>query len=67
MAGPTVYKGMYDKGRDAIAKSLALDGVDPAFSPDLAYINAVTGNRQEARKTLGRLQALAKQAPVDPG
>ena len=61
------YKGMYDKGIDEIAKSLALDGDDRAFSPDLAYINAVTGNKREARKILGRLLALAKQAPVDPG
>jgi len=58
---------MYDKGRDAIAKSLALDGGDPAFSQDLAYIDALTGNKQEARRILGRLLALAKQAPVDPG
>lgn len=62
-----VYKGMYDKGIEAISKSLAVDGTDPDLSPDLAYINAITGNKGEARKTLVRLLALAKKAPVDPG
>jgi serine/threonine protein kinase/tetratricopeptide (TPR) repeat protein len=62
-----VYKGMYDKGAEAIAKSDALDGVDPAVSPNLAYIHAVTGNQEEARKTLDLLLALAKEAPVDRG
>ena len=62
-----VYKGIYDKGRVAIKKSLALDGDHESFSPDLAYIDSVTGKKQEARKTLGRLLALATQAPIDPG
>ncbi len=62
-----VYQGIFDKGREAIAKSVALDGGDQFFSQDLAYIDSVTGNQQEARKTLGRLLALARQAPVDPG
>ena len=62
-----VFKGIYDKGRIAIKKSLALDGEHESFSPDLAYIDSVTGNKQEARKTLGRLLALATQAPIDPG
>lgn len=62
-----VYQGKYENGVESITKSLALDGVDPDFSPDLAYINAVRGRKGEARKTLGRLLALAKQAPLDPG
>jgi tetratricopeptide (TPR) repeat protein len=62
-----VFKGIYDKGRVAIKKSLALDGEHESFSPDLAYIDSVTGNKPEARKTLGRLLALATQAPIDPG
>lgn len=62
-----VYKGMYDKGVEAITKSHVLDGVDPALSPDLAYIDALTGKKEEARKILARLLDLAKQAPVDPG
>ena len=62
-----MYKGIYDKGIETIAKSLAVDGADPDLSPDLAYINAITGNKDEARKILVRLLTLAKQAPVDPG
>jgi tetratricopeptide (TPR) repeat protein len=62
-----VYKGMYDKGAETIAKSNAIDGIEADISPDLAYINAVTGKRPEARKALRILQTLAKEAPVDPG
>ena len=62
-----VYKGMYDEGAKAITRSNAIDGISPDISPDLAYINAVTGKREEARKTLGVLQTLGKEAPVDPG
>src|SRR6185295_8185805 len=61
-----VYQGLYDKGIETITKSLAIDGVDPDFSPDLAYVKAVTGKKDEARKTLALLLDLAKQAPVDP-
>jgi Flp pilus assembly protein TadD len=56
----------FAKAVEEITKSLAIDGVDPALSPDLAYINAVTGRKEEARKTLGRLLLLAKQATIDP-
>jgi len=62
-----IYKGMYDKGIEVIARSLATDGGEPALSPDLAYINAVTGKKAEARRTLAQLLAIAKEAPVDPG
>jgi tetratricopeptide (TPR) repeat protein len=61
------YQGMYDKSVEAITRSLAIDGVDPEFSPDLAYISAAIGKKEEARKTLGLLLTLAKQAPLDPG
>jgi serine/threonine-protein kinase len=61
------YQGMYDKSVEAITRSLAIDGVDPELSPDLAYMNAATGKKEEALKTLGLLLTLAKQAPVDPG
>jgi tetratricopeptide (TPR) repeat protein len=62
-----VYHGEHDKGVEAITKSAAIDGLDISFSPDLAYINAVTGKKAEARKTLGLLHELARQAPVDSG
>ncbi|MBZ5618992.1 MAG: protein kinase [Acidobacteriia bacterium] len=61
------YQGRYDSAVEAITRSLAVDGVDPALSPDLAYINAVTGKKEAAHKTLDLLLALAKQAPVDSG
>jgi serine/threonine protein kinase/tetratricopeptide (TPR) repeat protein len=62
-----VYKGMYDKGAELIARSNEIDGIPRDMSPDLAYINAVTGKRAEARKTLRELQALSKEATLDPG
>jgi serine/threonine protein kinase/tetratricopeptide (TPR) repeat protein len=62
-----VYQGKYDKGVEALSKSLQIDGVDPDISPDLAYIHALTGKPEEARKTISRLQELAKQASLDPG
>jgi tetratricopeptide (TPR) repeat protein len=62
-----VYQGKYDRGVDALSKSLRIDGVDPDISPDLAYVHALTGRPEEARKTISRLQELAKQASLDPG
>src|SRR6202049_5014189 len=47
-----IYKGAYDKGMESIRNSQAADGVDPKLSPDLAYINAMTGKRDETRQTL---------------
>jgi serine/threonine protein kinase/Flp pilus assembly protein TadD len=61
------FSGHYDKGIEEIQKSLALDGVDPGLSPDLAYIEAAHGKKEEARKILKRIQTLAKSVPVDPG
>lgn len=62
-----VYKGMYDKGREAIGRSNEIDGLPADISPDLAYVNAVTGKRAEARQTLRKLQSLAAEEIVDPG
>ncbi len=62
-----VYSGAYDKGIDAIQKSQAADGLDPSVSPDLAYINAILGKKDEARKTLNILLELARKYPVSPG
>ena len=61
------YKGMHDKAVEAISRSIALDGGDPDISPDLAYMNAVTGNTEDARNTLNLLLRLAKEAPLDVG
>ena len=62
-----LYSGAYDKGTEGIRNSQAADGVDPKLSPDLAYINAMSGNRDETRQTLIRLLTLAKNNPVSPG
>jgi adenylate cyclase len=62
-----VFRGMYDKGIEQIAKSHALDGLPPELDPDLAYIHAVTGKKEEARHTLARLLDLAKTAPLQAG
>jgi len=62
------YNRTYDQGIDAIQKSLALDGVDPRLSPELAYIDAMIGKKDETRQILARLLALvAKGVPVSPG
>ena len=60
-----VYTGMYQKGAETIARSNAIDGIPPEMSPDLAYVNAVTGKRTEARRTLRLLQNLGKD--IDAG
>jgi TolB-like protein/Tfp pilus assembly protein PilF/predicted Ser/Thr protein kinase len=61
-----VYSKAYDKGIDYIKRSQAAE-VDPSLSPDLAYINAITGKPDQARQTLNRLLELAKKYPVSPG
>jgi Flp pilus assembly protein TadD len=61
-----VFQGVFDKGVEEIRKSHSMDGIDPDLSPDLAYIDAVTGKKAEARRILGRLLDLAKVAVVDP-
>jgi tetratricopeptide (TPR) repeat protein len=62
-----VYSGATDKGAEAIANSLALEGGDPQLSPDLAYIDARTGKKGEARRILGRVLDLARTYEVSPG
>lgn len=62
-----VYSGAVEKGIEAIRSSLAVDGVDPGLSPDLAYINAMIGKRDQTRQTLNRLLTLARNNPVSPG
>src|SRR5213595_1601386 len=66
MASPD--KVMYGEAVEAIQKSVALDGVDPRLSPDLAYIDALIGKKDETRRLLTRLLALvAKGVPIQPG
>jgi tetratricopeptide (TPR) repeat protein len=62
-----VYSHAYDKGVEAIGKSLALEGGEPQLSPDLAYIDALIGKKDETRRILGRLLDLAKRYSVSPG
>ena len=66
-AGRTSTRACTTRAGTQSRKALPSTATIATFSPDLAYIDSVTGNKQEARKTLGRLLALAKQAPVDPG
>jgi TolB-like protein/Tfp pilus assembly protein PilF len=62
-----VYAGATDKGIEAIENSLALEGGDPKLSPDLAYIDALIGKKDEARRILGRVLELARTYQVSPG
>jgi len=62
-----VYNGALDQGIAAIQSSLDVDGIDPRLSPDLAVIDAMRGETNEARQTLNRLLTLAESQPVSPG
>jgi tetratricopeptide (TPR) repeat protein len=62
-----VYSRAYEKGIKAIENSLAIEGVDPRLSPDLAYIDALIGKKDESRRILGRVLDLARRYRVDPG
>jgi Flp pilus assembly protein TadD len=62
-----VYNGAMDQGIAAIQSSLDVDGIDPRLSPDLAVIDAMRGETNEARQTLNRLLTLAESQPVSPG
>jgi tetratricopeptide (TPR) repeat protein len=62
-----VYSHAYDKGIEAIETSLAIEGGDPQLSPDLAYIDGMTGKKDEARQILGRVLDLARTYHVQPG
>jgi serine/threonine protein kinase/tetratricopeptide (TPR) repeat protein len=58
-----VYKGMYEKGIEEIHKSDG-DGSDPDLSPEIAYVQAISGNRSKARGTLERLKMLSTQFQI---
>lgn len=62
-----VYNGAFDKGIETIGNSLALEGEDPRLSPDLAYIDALIGKKDESRRILRRLLDLATRYTVQPG
>jgi TolB-like protein/Flp pilus assembly protein TadD len=61
-----VYNHMYEQGIDAFQKQLALDGIPPGLSPDLAYVDVLIGKTQEARQILNRLLDLARTELVQP-
>jgi tetratricopeptide (TPR) repeat protein len=48
-------------------QSHSLEGVDPQLSPELAYMDALTGKPEEARKTLSQLLELSKKYRISPG
>jgi serine/threonine protein kinase/tetratricopeptide (TPR) repeat protein len=67
MAWAWFYRRDSVKGREIMLQSQSLEGVDPQLSPDLAYMDALTGKPEEARKTLRQLLELSKKYPVSPG
>jgi tetratricopeptide (TPR) repeat protein len=67
MAWAWLYEGDSAKARQAMLQSQSIEGVDPRLSPELAYMNAVTGKAEEARKTLRELIGLSTKYPISPG
>jgi serine/threonine-protein kinase len=61
------YQGKYDDAIETLTKSVVADGEPVELHPDLAYINAVTGKKSQARKTIYQLLPLAEQGWLDPG
>jgi serine/threonine-protein kinase len=61
------YQRKYNDAVEELKKSSTADGIDPEFSPDLAYIHAVIGRKDLARKTLRQLLPLVKEQIMDPG
>jgi eukaryotic-like serine/threonine-protein kinase len=61
------YRGDSAKAREAMLQSHSAEGLDPKLSPDLAYMDAVTGKPDEARKTLSQLLKLSKKYAISPG
>ena len=61
------YQQKYDDALQAFGKMLEADRIPLELSPDLAYVNAVTGKQKEARATLEQLLPLVKEGLVDPG
>jgi tetratricopeptide (TPR) repeat protein len=62
-----VHSRAFERGIVAIGNSLALEGGEPQLSPDLAYIDALTGKQDSARRVLTRLLDLAARYTVQPG
>src|SRR5678815_5592967 len=62
-----VYADATDKGIEAIENSIRLEGEDRKLSPDLAYIYALMGKKDEARRILDRVLELAQTYEVSPG
>ncbi len=60
-----VYQGLYNKGIEEIHKSDG-GGSDPNLSPEIAYVYAISGNQNKARKILERLRGLSSQVPIAP-
>ena len=60
------YQRKYNDAVEELKKSSEADGIDPEFSPDLAYIHAVTGQKNLARRTLGQLLPFIKERIMDP-
>jgi hypothetical protein len=54
---------MYD---DAMAEQQAFRGDPVRLAASLAYLNAVTGKTEDARKALGELKELSKRQYVSP-
>jgi tetratricopeptide (TPR) repeat protein len=61
------YQQKYNDAVAELKKSSEADGIDPEFSPDLAYIHAVTGRKDLARKTLKQLLPFLKEEIIDAG
>ena len=59
-----VYQGKYDRGMEEILKSIALYAEDPDLSPEIAFIDGMTGKRAEAQKILNRLLSTSKTVPI---
>jgi TolB-like protein/DNA-binding winged helix-turn-helix (wHTH) protein/Tfp pilus assembly protein PilF len=59
-----VYKRMYDQGIEEIRKSIALYGEDASLSPEIAFIDGITGRKGEAREILDRLLSASKTVPI---
>lgn len=60
-------KGMYPEALASIASQSASDPNNAAWDlANRAYIDGISGHREEARKALGRLQQLGLSQPLNP-
>jgi eukaryotic-like serine/threonine-protein kinase len=62
-----VYSQDYEKGRQALTNSLALEGLDPQLSPDIAFVSGRIGKKAESKRILARVSDLARTYDVSPG